>query len=214
MRHLVSIVVAPVLGLVAYILMGFALVRGAEAGGALSGDGLVSLAAAVAAGAAYAALLLPRLSPIGPLLVGLSYLGLGLWALGARDSLTGRVPTDLPVIEEATVLAAGPVTVALAVPLLATVLSRRRWRRHPYPAAGDHPTMALAPYGSPPPPHAPGGYPGGAPVGAPYSGPPAYQSGSETVPLGYAEPPPGPYGAPPPPGYPPRPLDPDETQRI
>ena len=69
MRHLVSILLAPILGAVAYILIGVGFAKATD--GEWSGNTIVALLATLAGGAAYALLLLPRWSPVGTVLVHL-----------------------------------------------------------------------------------------------------------------------------------------------
>src|SRR3954470_5267926 len=135
MRHLGSIVVSLLLGPIVYVLTGVGLVRLAAA----SGDWYstdpqpvaIGLGALVGAGVLYAILVLVRLSPLGPVLVGLGYLGLTAWGLLRPDSLTGLIPAHYVGSAGVT---GGPtfgVSLLLAVPLLATIRRPRRWRRRP-----------------------------------------------------------------------------------
>jgi hypothetical protein len=198
-RHVVSVVLAPVLGVVVYILVGIAVARGVDPGGGWSVDHAIAVAAALGAGAAYAAMLLPRWSPVGLILVGLGYLALTGWAYSDTSSFRDIVPSDILGSNYAGWIPASPLTAALAVPLLATVLSGRRWRRHPHRA-----TQVMRPAYAPPPPPPP----------ADPSGYPAYGSGGTTVPLAYSDPvsvPPYPSPGPPP-NYPL--MNPDQTQRL
>jgi len=139
-RHLFSFVVAPVLGVVVYVSLGIALTR-LDGDSGWSGANVVAGAAAVAAGAAYAALLLPRLSPLGPALVGAGYLALTGWLINDPDSFLRAVADVFGSRATGTAPAEG-FTAVLGVPLLATVLSGRRWRRHP--DAVGAPTMAYS----------------------------------------------------------------------
>ncbi len=234
MRHLVSIVVAPVLGLIMYVLLGLSFTRLRDAGDGWDGDTVILFLAAVGAGLAFAALLLPRLSPLGPALVGLVLLGLTLWLFSDVSSFLDTMPTDLLGIDGGGIAPVGPITAMLSIPLLATLASARRWRRTPYPnrpvaspqgypPAGGPPAGYGTPqqpgYGAPQPAYgappvgvgSPVGYPGNPPIGAPYSGPPAY----DPTPPAYDPAPPPAYGAPPSAGgYPPDPMNPDITRRI
>jgi hypothetical protein len=231
-RHLVSILLAPVLGAVAYILIGIGFAKSFHNG--WSGDTIVAMVATLAAGAAYAVLLLPRWSPVGPALVGLVYLALTVWVASDVQSFLDAVPERVLGVDDAARIPAARITALLAVPLLATLVSTRRWRRFAYPqpaftgppptysppqpaynnppppAGFDQPPAYNNPpgtYGAPPPdPYAaqqPGGYPNN-PLGAPYSGPPSYSPGSPAAPT-YPEQPP--YGGPPP-------FSPEQTRRL
>jgi hypothetical protein len=95
----------------------------------------LALATLAAAGVLFAVLLLPRLSPIGPLLVGVLFLGLSLWNTFNFPSFYETMPREIfGVGFAATYPAEGP-GLLLAIPLLATILSPRRWRRHDLPPA-------------------------------------------------------------------------------
>jgi hypothetical protein len=157
-RHLISVLVAPVLGAIVYVLVGIALTR-LSPGSLTSGSNLVALGAAVGAGAAYAALLLPRLSPLGPMLLGLAFLGLTAW-LVAEPASFERTIVDVFRFggRRIAVEPALGVTAVLGVPLLLTAVSPRRWRRHAdgvepapaYPApAYPSPTYTSPTYSSP-----------------------------------------------------------------
>jgi hypothetical protein len=169
---------------------------------------------------AYAGLVVPRLSPLGPALVGLAFLGLGLWIVSDLSSFVSTMPGDLLGLENAG-FGAGLYLLPLSIPLLATLVSPNRWMGRPRPAAvgGAAPPPAYG--GTPPaqslfdPPPAydnqPGGYAGAPPIGAPYSGPPSYGPPPGS-PVGYPDPGPGQYGSQP--SYPQDQMRPDITRRI
>lgn len=242
MRHLTSVILGPVLGIVAYVLFGFGVGRTSIEDG-WTGDNSIGVLALIGAGVAYAVLVVPRLSPIGPALAGIGYLLLGLWVVSDVSSFVDTMPGDIVGLDNAG-FGPGVILVALAIPLLATLASPNRWvstRRRPAapPPPGFSPNQPgqfgePGQFGQPsqlgqpgqfgqfgqqgqidPPPF--GGqpaYPPTPPIGAPYSGPPAFGS-----PVG---PPPGspvvpsgydPYGTPPS-SYPDDPPRPDVTRRI
>lgn len=230
MRHLASAILGPVLGFIAYILFGFGAGRLSIEDG-WSTDNIVGLLAILGAGVAYAILVVPRLSPIGPALVGIAYLGIGLWILSDVSSFADVVPADIFGIDNSG-FGPGLLSLALAVPLLATLVSPNRWMSRTRPAmqpVGAPPPGSFAgqpdrfgsqpeppPFGgsggpTDPPPF--GGQPsyGSPPIGAPYSGPPSFgrPPGSPVAPSGY-----DPYGTPPPSSGPPDPLRPDVTRRL
>lgn len=242
MRHLVSIVLGAVLGVIVYWLLAVSLSRLNGFQGSWSSESTISVLAAIGAGLAYTALLLPRLSPLGPALAGAVFLILTLWAVSDTPSFIDIMPRDVPGGEGGGFLPSVPFTTVLAIPLLATLASGRRWRRLAQPAgAGAYPPPGQAGYGGPPPgygdpppgyggpPPAPQtgfgppptpvnaipGYPGSTPIGAPYSGPPSYSPNEQ---YGYPDPAPGGYGSSQQPGYPPPPppdqLNPDVTRRL
>jgi hypothetical protein len=210
-RHLLSILLGLVLGTVVYVLLGYAGFKVQTENG-WSGDNAIGLLAMLGAGVAYAGLLVPRLSPLGPALVGVAYLGLGLWIVSDLSSFVSAMPADLLGLDNAG-FGAGTYLLALGVPLLATLVSPNRWmgRSQPArvgPAAAGPPPMAppqqqYDQYGS-----QPGGYGGAPPIGTPYSGPPSFgpPPGSPVVPSGYDQQPN--YG------YPPDPMGPETTRRI
>jgi hypothetical protein len=221
-RHLVSILLGPVLGFVVYVLLGFASFQVRIENG-WDGDNAVGILALVGAGVAYAALVVPRLSPLGPALVGLIYLVLGLWLISDLSSFVDTMPADVVGLENAG-FGAGSFLIPLAIPLLATVVSPNRWMSRARPA-GPGAAVGTPPppgpgYGPPEPPPSfdsqpqygsqPGTYGGTPPIGTPYGGPPSYgpPPGSPVAPSGYEQ------GQPPPFGYPPDPMSPEQTRRI
>ncbi len=234
MRHLTSAILGPVLGIVAYVLFGFGVGRTSIEDG-WTGDNALSVLALVGAGVAYAILVVPRLSPIGPALAGVAYLLLGLWLISDVTSFVDTMPDQILELDNAG-FGPGAILVALAIPLLATLVSPNRWVSRTPRSASPPPG-----FNNPPPPNQPGqfgqpdqfsqhgqhepppfggqpqpGYPHTPPIGAPYSGPPSYGAapGSPVAPSGY-----DPYGTPPPgnqgnQGNPNDPFQPDVTRRI
>jgi hypothetical protein len=140
-RHLASVILGPVLGFIAYILFGFGATRMAVEDG-WSTDNIVGLLAMAGAGVAYAILVVPRLSPIGPALAGVAYLGIGLWIVTDTSSFLDIMPADILGLDNSG-FGAGTFLVALAIPLLATLLSPNRWMSRTRPA--------VQPVGAPPP---------------------------------------------------------------
>ena len=217
MRHLVSVLLSPVLGLIVYVLLGFAAFK-AQLESGWNGDNAIAILAMVAAGIAYAVLVVPRLSPIGPALVGLAFLGLGLWIVSDLSSFVSTMPDDVVGLENAG-FGPGLYLIPLSIPLLATLVSPNRWMGRPRPAMvgaaapppayGPPPSQPL--FDAPPPSYdnQPGGYAGAPPIGAPYSGPPSYGPPPGS-PVGYPDP--GQYGGSQ--GYPQDPMRPDVTRRI
>lgn len=215
MRHLVSLVLGPVLGFAAYILFGFGATRISIEDG-WSSDNVVGLLAMIGAGVAYSVLVIPRLSPIGPALVGVAYLGVGLWIVSDLESFLDTMRADLLGLDNSG-FGAGSFLLALAVPLLATLVSPYRWASRPRPAAQPVPaqpppgTLANQPnqFGGPPPfggeapPFGGGPQPGHA---AGFGAQPGHAAGFGPQ-QGYGTPPIGaPYSGPPsfgpPPGSP------------
>ncbi|MDQ7907721.1 hypothetical protein RB614_24675 [Phytohabitans sp. ZYX-F-186] len=165
---------------------------------------VLGLLALLAAGGLYALLTMARLSPIGPALIGIVFVVLAAWSAFDPASYFDTMPTDLRRGDFALTYPALGYSALLAVPLLATLLSPRRWRRYAHPAAGT--PVAAPPYPVPGPGMPPGAVPPGGAYPPPYPGQPSFAAAP-----GYlAPPPPGaPYqpvpggpGAPPPPTAP------------
>jgi hypothetical protein len=224
MRHLGSIVLSLLLAPIIYALTGIGLVKMSGVPRHLStsdyGTLSIGLAALVGAGLVYSVLVLTRLSPLGPALAGLGFLAMTGWYLGNRDSFTRTISSDALWVRGAAWAPAGAVTVLLAVPLLVTIASPRRWRRWANPPAavaapgytppGDEPNYPGAPAYSPSYSPSPA-YPG-SPA---YSSTPAYlaptsgapdQSSDSTAPLPTSGPP----------AWPVRddPADPESTRKL
>jgi hypothetical protein len=93
-------------------------------------------------------LVMVRFSPVGPVVAGLAYLGVTVWALLDRDGFTSVIPADLFGERGALHRPVGMGTVLLAAPLILTVFSARRWRgataasRGLYDAAPTYPATA------------------------------------------------------------------------
>ena len=131
MRHLLSVLLALILAPIVYICAGFSAAWFAEAttqGNADVAKGLLGLGAAVVGGAIYAILVLARISPMGPVLAGLLYLGVGAWAVTDQSTFADTMPTNLFGVNNVLQAAVPFGTSLLAVPLLITVFSPRRWR--------------------------------------------------------------------------------------
>jgi len=164
-RHVGSLVLSAVLGLLVWALLGFGTPELGFDEPVLSS--VVGLVLLCLAGVLYAVLVLAPLSPVGPVLLGLTYLGVSLWAGvdtvsygrtidGVNDLLrTERFDPPLQLL------------LVLAWPLLGTVVSPRRWRS-PARAAGYPGARPAAPYAPAYPGHPPGApAPGWAPPAPP-----------------------------------------------
>lgn len=161
MRHLLSVVLGLVLSPLIYVAAGFAAVKFSEAndGGSIQyAAAALFLLAALVAGSLYAILVMARLSPLGLVLAGLIYLGVTFWALISPSNFVSTLPKSFLGEEGILYAPVGVGTVILAVPLLITVFSPRRWRRSAQPAAvvgyqaaptyGDTVPSAAPTYGS------------------------------------------------------------------
>lgn len=119
-RHLRSVLYALVLAPAVWVLCGVGLTREP------SGFALLPL---LLGGAAYAILLFAPISPAGPALSGVVFLGAGAWALVAPDSYGSVWPSGgLDLSRPGYALA-----VILALPLVSTALSARRWAAYEPP---------------------------------------------------------------------------------
>ncbi len=181
MRHLGSLILSLILTPVVYVLTGVGLIKFDDAStrsGASKYTALtIALIALFIAGAAYSLLLLARLSPLGLFVGGLVLFATALWAVVSPGSFRDTVPGTMFGVQAAGWLPArSGITVLLAVPLLATIVSPRRWRR--YATAG----AAVAPYNAAP--TYPPTYPQTA---APSYGPPFYGTEPASTPT-YGDP--------------------------
>jgi hypothetical protein len=137
MRHLVSAVLALVLTPLIYISAGFSAIKFGEAnelGRIEAAPAALGLLAALLAGGLYALLVMGRLSPIGPFLGGLLYLGVTLWRVFDYTGFARNFPDDLLGVNSLLQVPAGFGTALLAVPLLFTIASGSRWRGLEEPA--------------------------------------------------------------------------------
>jgi hypothetical protein len=177
MRHLGSLVLCLVVGVLVYLLGGISFSKWGEAqtnsGASHYTAVAVMLVAAMAAGGLYGLLMLARLSPIGMVVAGLVFFGVALWSFFSFSSFANVVPNDVLGVRSAGIAAAGPVSLILAMPLLLTVFSPRRWRRW-----GNAPAAVAPAPGYSPPPVTPSSYQSpayGQPgSGSPYSAAPPY----------------------------------------
>jgi hypothetical protein len=144
MRHLWSLLLAVGLTPLIYAAAGVSAVRLADARelGASAGIGL---GAGLLAGGLYALLVMVRLSPVGPVVAGLAYLGVTIWALLDRDGFTSVIPANLFNEVGALHRPVGMGTALLAAPLIITVFSAGRWRGTKAPAIGTYDAAPVYP---------------------------------------------------------------------
>jgi len=149
MRHLWSLLLALGLTPLIYAAAGVSATRLADARelGVAAGIGL---GAGLLAGVLYAVLVMVRLSPVGPVIAGLAFLGVTIWPLVDRDGFSSIVPADLFGETGALHKPVGMGTALLAAPLILTVFSPRRWRKSAtptppgYDAAPTYPTTEVS----------------------------------------------------------------------
>ena len=214
MRHLGSLVLSLVLGASSFVLLcvsgtkWFYSSTTADFGGS-SGTTthwtavLIALVTAIGAGVVLAPLILARLSPVGPVLVGLAFVVVSLWGLFAPANYAKTVPaSSFGVAGVWFSPATSPILLIAAIPLLATIFSPRRWRRW-----GNAPAAVAPPPGYAPPPAMAGSpaYPTSGAPGYPVSGAPGYPSatsGAPSYPGAATSGAPGYPGSTPAPGYP------------
>jgi hypothetical protein len=118
MRHLGSIVLSLLLAPIVYVLTGAGMVKALEAVSAGSTRAkysalAVALVAILVAGLLYSVLTLVRLSPLGPVLAGLAFFTVTVWALVNTSSFQSAVPHSVFGVRGAvTVPAAGVAALA------------------------------------------------------------------------------------------------------
>lgn len=172
MRHLLSLLLAVVLTPVVFFASGYGSIKFAESVATNRvAPTLLALAAIAAAGIAYGILILARLSPLGTVLAGLALLGVVGWALVDANSYVDTVPNSLFGQRGLFTAPVNAMTAILAVPLLFTIASPRRWRRYANPAAAG-PVSAAPTYPTPDPSsptYNPSYSPAYTPPAAPYS---------------------------------------------
>jgi hypothetical protein len=219
MRHLGSIVLSVIFAPVIYVLAGVGMIRLATNGGLVAQnqgtnwtDVGIGVGAVVLAGALYAVLVLARLSPLGPVIASLLYIIAQLWTLFDQSYVTKTLGTSVLGNQGAAEAPLTGLALLLAIPLLVTIFSPRRWRGKDKPLVATY----APPVGQPgfPQPGAQPGFPqpefpqqefpqpgvpqpGYAAPGAPQS--PAHPSfaQSESSQPTYVQPEPQTYAAPP-----------------
>src|SRR5262245_44580532 len=133
MRHLGSLLLSLISAAAIHVLAGVGMVKATEIHSGEATDWpatAIAFGALITAGLIYTMLLFARLSPFGLVAAGLAFLGVSVWALIWPDSFLDTMPTSVGGIGDAGVIAAGPLTTILAIPLLCTLFSTRRWDRY------------------------------------------------------------------------------------
>jgi hypothetical protein len=133
MRHLGSIVLAIVFAPLMYLLAGVGQVKFVAGTARASTDWTavsIGIGALIVAGVLYSVLVMARLSPLGPVLAAALFIGVELWAVfdaaGVAD-LLGNSTFGVIRAQEAPL---SGLALFMAVPLIATIVSPRRWRTH------------------------------------------------------------------------------------
>jgi hypothetical protein len=134
-RHFRSILYATVLAPAVWVLCGLGFThdligRARDGGGVESLTGLLLL---LSAGAAYSILLLAPISPAGPLLGGVVFFGVAVWAVLSPPTYASLWSAAVTKDTFDLSLPGYGLAVLLAVPLIATALSARRWERYEPP---------------------------------------------------------------------------------
>nr|WP_296072735.1 hypothetical protein [uncultured Actinoplanes sp.] len=135
MRHFRSILYALVLAPAVWVLAAVGLTHDLTTRGRddFAVESITGLLLLVLGGAAYAILVFAPISPAGPMVAGLAFLGVSAWALQAPSAYAGLWPQG--VAKEGFDLSRPGYGLAalLAVPLICTALSARRWERYEPP---------------------------------------------------------------------------------
>jgi hypothetical protein len=135
MRHLGSIVLSIILAPLIYVLAGVGEIKLAT-NGALDAAGRgtnwadvgIGAGAIVVAGALLAVLVMARLSPLGPVIASLLYIAISAWAVLDQSSIVKTLGHSVFGISDAAEAPLTGLALLLAIPLLATIFSPRRWR--------------------------------------------------------------------------------------
>ena len=163
MRHLGSLVLSIILAPIIYALLMRGIYKSelgmlasvASGGGGWSTNLLVGIVLIIVGGALYAALLLPRFSPLGPAVAGLLLLSTGIWTMFDLRWVNDHRDLGLATLHMGEVAGMAAPAVALGIPLMMTIFSPRRWRRVA-PVVQDTAPTAAPGYSSPPPPQSAG----------------------------------------------------------
>ncbi len=129
MRHFRSILYALVLAPAVWVLVAVGLTHDLTARGrdGFAVESLTGLVLLLLGGAAYGILVFAPISPLGPVVAGVVFLVVGVWAIEWPSGYAGRWPSG--VVKDGFDLSRPGYGLAalLAVPLIMTVLSVRRW---------------------------------------------------------------------------------------
>jgi hypothetical protein len=150
MRHLGSIVLAIVFAPLIYILAGVGQVKfvagtaGASTDWAAVGIGIGAL---VVAALLYSVLVMTRISPLGPIIAAALLIAVELWAVFDRAGLADKLGASTLGVHGAQEAPLSGLALFIAVPLIVTIVSPRRWRGTDKPATVYGSTTSI--YGTP-----------------------------------------------------------------
>jgi len=134
-RHFRSILYALVLAPAVWVLVGVGLTHDLTARGrdGFAVESFTGLLLLVLGGAAYGILLFAPISPAGPFLAGVAYLVIGIWAIQAPSAYGGVWPAGVTKPGFDLSRPGYGLAALLAVPMILTVLSARRWAKYEPP---------------------------------------------------------------------------------
>jgi hypothetical protein len=152
MRHLGSIVLSIVLAPIIYLLVGVGEIKfatnGATVAAGQSTDWTaigIGVGALIVAGALYAVLAMTRISPLGPVIAAILYIAASAWAVENLANLVKLIGSSTLGVSGAQEAPLSGVALFMAIPLLATIVSPRRWRGKDKPMVGAY----IPPAGTP-----------------------------------------------------------------
>jgi hypothetical protein len=150
MRHLGSIVLAIVFAPLIYILAGVGQVKfvagtaGASTDWAAVGIGIGAL---VVAALLYSVLVMTRISPLGPIIAAALLIAVELWAVFDQAGLVDKLGASTLGVHGAQEAPLSGLALFIAVPLIVTIVSPRRWRGTDKPVTVYGSTTSI--YGTP-----------------------------------------------------------------
>ncbi len=150
MRHLGSIVLAIVFAPLIYLLAGVGQVKfvagtaGASTDWAAVGIGIGTL---VVAALLYSVLVMTRISPLGPIIAAALLIAVELWAVFDQAGLVDKLGASTLGVHGAQEAPLSGLALFIAVPLIVTIVSPRRWRGTDKPATVYGSTTPI--YGTP-----------------------------------------------------------------
>jgi hypothetical protein len=145
MRHLGSIVLSIVLAPIIYLLVGVGEIKFATNGATVAAGQStnwtaigIGVGALVVAGALFATLVMARISPLGPVIAAILYIAVSAWAVESLANVVKLIGSSTLGVSGAQEAPLSGVALFMAVPLLATIFSPRRWRGKDKPAVAAY----------------------------------------------------------------------------